>query len=299
MWNQRADEDWATTDPAYYDPEFPPEHFPMHFLSEGTAVQGFMWLAQGESTKGCVIFVPQFYGGDSLEGLITPLVSAGIHVLKFHPRGMWDDNEYTFPGVIDDINAAVEHLRENDGVHVTEEGRRYVIDPARIAVIGKSGGGGVTGWAATAENSHLSAAIAVAPVNPEITRGLLAHMNSGDTPSGEVKELAEASDRTKAATAGRVDTFATLQKLTPQGLDRMDLIRRASELVDKKLLLIGGSADRHAPLASHHRPIAAALKQAGAKHLTEVILEGDTFFLTARIALARLVLDWLRNECGF
>ena len=281
----------ATTDSPFYDPAFPPEHFPTHFMSGGSPVQAFMWLAPGEGAKGCAIFVPQLYGGDSLESLITPLLAAGIHVMKFYPRGMWDSRDYSMTGAVDDVHSAVASLRQNDGEHQTLEGRTYRIDPERIAVIGKCGGG-VQGWAAAAENPHLKAVVAVAPGNMELGRGGAAHVEDG--PSSE-----DMLARVTASTAGRIDIAAWMKPLTPQDYDRLSLIYQAPKLVDKKLLLVGASADRHIPLETNHRPIAEAQRRAGATDFTEVILEGDTFFLTARIALARLTIDWLRSTCDF
>ena len=62
-------------------------------------------------------------------------------------------------------------------------------------------------------------------------------------------------------------------------------------------LLIGGSADA-AHVSAHHDPFVQAMRAAGAKNFTDVLLEADTYFLTARIALARLVIAWFRKQ-GF
>ena len=67
----------------------------------------------------------------------------------------------------------------------------------------------------------------------------------------------------------------------------------------QRLLLIGASHDMAAPVDVCHKPFVKALEKAGAEHLTEVIMETDHLFMTKRIALARLVVAWLRSECGF
>ena len=51
--------DYAMTDSPYYDPEYPAMSFPYTFMSNGTPVQAFMWLAGGRETKGCVILIPR------------------------------------------------------------------------------------------------------------------------------------------------------------------------------------------------------------------------------------------------
>src|SRR4051812_47348360 len=89
-FNPLADTDPVTTDPPFGDPAFPAEHFVTHFLSRGSVVHTSMWIAQGSHLKATVIISPQAFGGDRLESVIIPLLSAGVNVLTFQPRGMWD-----------------------------------------------------------------------------------------------------------------------------------------------------------------------------------------------------------------
>lgn len=279
--------DYATTDPAYYDPEFPPVHFPHVFMSQGKPVQSFMWLANGSGAKGCVILSPQAYGGDSLDSLIPPLLSAGINVMRFNPRGMWDDDQdYTVTGSLEDLLSAVAFLAQNNGMHaVTPQGgspRPYEIDLDHIAVLGKSGGGGMNGWIAASESPLLNTVISV---HPAMLRTL-------------PPEYAQSFANLKEATAGRLDTAKWLREVTPAERSRMDMMKAAPKLVDKNVLLIGSLNTDY--LQNIHRPLVRSMAAAGAKHFSEVTLESaNEYFLTKRIALARLVTSWLKSECGF
>lgn len=280
--------DYADTDSAYYDPNYPPLHFPHIYMSQGKPIQSFMWLANGPEAKGCVILSPQRYGGDCLDSLIPALTGAGINVLRFNPRGMFDGGEYSFTTALEDLHAAVAFLRENNGQHVTPPGvvyhpREFKIDLDKIAVLGKSGGGGMMGWIGTAENPGLSTAITVAP-------NVLVPL---PFPPEAIKMFSDL----KKSTAGRIDLDNELKKLTPADYVRFDMHKAAKKLVGKNVLLIGQS--NHEYVNDLHIPLVNSMKDAGAKHFAQVILEGDDYFLTARIAMTRLVISWLKSECGF
>lgn len=289
--------DYVTTDPCVRDPLYPPYFASTSFMSDGTAVQATIWVAQGKGAKGCVVISPQIYGGENVESAIPALQSAGIHVLTFHPRGMYDNrNRYTIGGAVDDIHAAVAWLRSNGGVHEPYNGYGNFceIDTSRIALMGCSGGGGAASFAVAAEDPLVNFAIALAPSNPELLRG-------GNVP-GE-RERAEELDqhfaKVKKATAGRIDLADILQQTSQSDLDRVSIIKRAPDLVSKTMLIISGSYCTFTPVDLNHRPIVDALRAAGAQRLTDIILETDALFISKRIALARIITTWLKKECGF
>lgn len=294
MFDPRVGVDYVTVDPPFMDPDFPPEQFSTHFVSSGSVVHATVWIAEGKAKKGSVVLSPQAFGGDRLESLIIPLVASGISVITFHPRGMWDSGHtYSFPGCIDDVHAAVEFLRTSDAAgKETVGGRPYRIDPERIAVLGVSGGGGTVSWAACAENPDIHFGVAITPsdMEPRRTAEGRATVVSGNAALLRQRLLRE--------TAGRVDMEAWLE-MTDADYDRMSLIKQAPRLAEKTLLLVGASRDTVIPIESNHKVIVNALRDAGARRLTEVILEADHGLLTKRIALARLVISWLKNECGF
>jgi hypothetical protein len=103
----------------------------------------------------------------------------------------------------------------------------------------------------------------------------------------------------KNRTAGRIDLERQLDAMTDADFDRVSITARAGQLIAKPMLLIGASRDTTAPLELCHETIVEGLEAAGLRHLTAVVLEADHQFLTKRVALARLVVSWLRSECGF
>lgn len=282
--------DSTTSDPCLLDPDFPFEQFVTHFISQGSVVHATVWIAQGRTLKGTVILSPQWYGGDRLESVIIPLMTAGINVLTFHPRGMWDNqHRYTLTGAVDDLLAAAAYVRSTAAGDVrTPQGHGWRVDPSRIAVMGLSGGGGNVGISACAEDPLIQSVIAVAS------------NSMGPASSPEAAEQARAAlERTNRMTAGRVDVEGVLTSMTQAEYDRMRPTVRARDLVDKHVLLVGAMRDTVAPLETCHKPIAQAMRDADVRIFDEVILDSDHAFLTKRIALARLAIQWLRQRSGF
>lgn len=225
-----------------------------------------------------------------MESVIIPLMTAGMNVMTFHPRGMWDtQHQYTLTGALDDLLAAAAFVRSTaDGVLKTFTGNTWRTDPERIAVMGLSGGGGNVSLSACAEDPHIRAAIAVAANG----------MSGARTPDGN-KDFSEHFDVVRTHTAGRVDVERGLSGMSQADLDRMNPIAQANALAGKDVLLIGAQYDHVASLETCHRPIAEALRGAALRTFNEVIFETDHAFLTKRIALARLTVQWLRTTCGF
>lgn len=283
--------DPVVCDPPVLDPDFPCEQFVTHFMSQGSVVHATVWIAQGQDAKGTVILSPQWYGGDRLESVIIPIMAAGINVMTFHPRGMWDNqHKYSLMGAVDDLLAAAALIRSaagSDDIR-TLKGHPWRTDPGRIAVMGLSGGGGNVSLSACAEDPLIQSVIAVAP-NAMIG----AHRQEA------MQQLKGHADIMKAITAGRVDLEGALTAMTPAEFDRMSPIVQAPRLVEKNVLLVGASRDTVSPLETSHKPIAKAMRDAGVRAFDEVILDSDHTFLTKRIALAQLMIGWLRQRCGF
>jgi len=290
MFNPTSIEDVITRDPAFMDPEFPPTITPFYFESSGSRVFGDFYLAQGSETKGVVIVSTQMFGGESLDSVIHPIMMSGMHVIKYHPRGMWDNkHKYSKGSAADDLNSLVEFVRSCSAPQrKTPGGLTYRVDPDRIALFGLSGGGGAVSYAVCAERDDINYAIAVAPGN----------MQHQLTPEWREKNKAF-YQAAKEMTGGRIDLESSLGQVTQAEMDRFDLIKLAPKLASKHLLLIGASHDTVSPVEVCHKPIARALQAAKASHFTEVIFESNHRLLTKRIALARLLISWLRSEGGF
>lgn len=61
---------------------------------------------------------------------------------------------------------------------------------------------------------------------------------------------------------------------------------------------MAAARDGVAPPALHHAPLAAAPRAAGARQLTEVVLDADHGFVEARPELSAALLEWLGGLTG-
>ncbi len=71
---------------------------------------------------------------------------------------------------------------------------------------------------------------------------------------------------------------------------------RAADLATRPLLVVAAVRDEVTPKSDHHDRLIAALREAGAERLTEVVLDDDHVFSAHRIGLATRLVDWLRAE---
>ncbi len=285
-----ADIDSAFDDFPFRDPEFPLSASPVIVDTEKGTLFGDLTMAGGPGTKGTVILTPPMGDGDDLASLIVPLTYAGIHVLTFKPRGTSREGEaYSMPKAVDDVYSIISWIVANSGPDkVSSAGLGLRLDPSRIALCGIGDGGANVSVAACAESSTANYVIAVAPGN------LDAQLKP------EVFAKARPSMRAlKEATLGEIDMEAWYDALTAADKERLSVIQQAPKLVDKHILLLGAKRDTVSPIATCHEPNARALRAAGARHLTELVLDTDHLFLTKRYALARQVITWLRTEGGF
>ena len=288
-WASGVAFDSITGDPPTVDPDFPPEETPAHFTSRGSVVHATAWIAQGADPRGTAILCPQLFGGDRLESLIIPMMTSGINVITYHPRGMWDDrNVLTLRGAVEDAFACVEFVRATaDGTVKTLSGLAWRTDPARVVLMGLSGGGGNASLAVCAGDPMVDSAIAIAPNSLKF-----------EDPE-QAEELGDLYDAVKALSAGRIDPDSLFGDMTVEEFDQLSPLSLVPSLIEKNILLVGAQFDLISPIESNHKRIAQAFHDAGAKRFHEVVLSSDHMFLNKRIALARVIIDWLQKECGF
>jgi pimeloyl-ACP methyl ester carboxylesterase len=256
----------------------------MQIPSHGALMNAFVYIAAGPGPHPVVILLHGFPGNERNLDLAQDMRRAGWDVLYFNYRGSWGTpGAFSFAHSIEDTAAAVAYLRQ------PEVAKSLRLDPNQIVLIGHSMGGFMTVEAAAAD--------------PAIKA--FATISAADM-AGRMQALLGKEQRTTAIAAmasGLADEgMAPLAGCTPTGL--------ANELADhvadwpfpgkidalkSRTALIVTSDDG---LANDNNAFAAALRQAGDRHVTTVHLPTDHAYSDQRIELSKAVLHWLATLPG-
>ncbi|MDR3231303.1 MAG: hypothetical protein LBT65_07675, partial [Synergistaceae bacterium] len=77
--------------------------------------------------------------------------------------------------------------------------------------------------------------------------------------------------------------------------DSHNLIDWVPDLKGKKFFMVAGKQDTVCPPEYDHQPLCDALKKACPDDVTELVLDTDHSYCSARIALIRGVFQWLQS----
>jgi uncharacterized protein len=269
-------------DPVTVDRAYPPALEPAVIQSHGAKLNGIVYVAEGAGPHPAVIVLHGYPGNERNLDLAHAIRRAGWNVLFFHYRGAWgSEGRFSTAHAIEDVHAAVAFMRSPDS------SRNYRIDPDRLAVIGHSMGGYIAVEAAAADPS-LPCVASLAGAN-----------------LGKFGELAQQSSKFASPLANYIDDANAIVGAAGKAAvarwmehaQEYDLRRLVPKLTGKSLLLIGAQGDTIVPLNQHHEPLVKALRKGGHGDLTVETLDSDHVFSSRRIALARIVVQWLNTRC--
>ncbi len=277
-----------TFDPVAMDAPraLPPAESPdLQFFSEGAHLNAVGHIAAGPGPHPTVVLLHGFPGNERNLDLAQALRRAGWNAFFFSYRGAWGSGgEFSFGNALEDVAAVVAALGE------PEFAKRYRVDPARIVLVGHSMGGA----AALVSAARLESVRCVAS---------LAGANLGAF-GEQVGASAEAARQTAAMFQtwgeGRIRDISGEAMVADLVEHRAEYASAnyAAALARKPVLLVAGARDEIAPRATHHAPLAAAIRAQGGGLLRELTLDSDHAFSDARIALTRAVLDWAAHDCS-
>jgi pimeloyl-ACP methyl ester carboxylesterase len=277
----------APPDPLAQDPVFdaaqPALSNEVVFESAGARMFGLVYEAPGTGPHPTVVVLHGFPGNERNLDLAQAIRRSGWNAVFFHYRGAWgSQGDFGFVHVLEDVAAVVATLRQ------PEFAARHRIDPTRIALVGHSMGG-FAALVSAAELAGVDCAASLAGAN----LGLWAEAVA--TREGEAR-MAGALESWSGPIRGT--SGAALVAEVSANAARFDVRRHAPALAQKPLLLVAGSRDDVTPPALHHDPLAAAVAAQPGARLEAVVLDADHAFADRRVALTRLVLDWLARDCG-
>jgi acetyl esterase/lipase len=286
--------DPVTQDPSTSDPQHPPALEALDIPSGGVNLLAWLYLAQGAGPHPTVIYLHGFPGYERGIDLQQVLRRAGWNALGLHYRGAWGcPGDFAFTHALEDVAAALAWAR-------TPAAReRYRVDASRLVLIGHSMGG-FAALMTAARDADLAGVAAIAPLN----LGLVATAARGDPAMAErgIQMLTDWGLRPlRGMTARELVSEAVAHA------DEWNLLAHAPALARQRLLLVGARQDEVLPPPIHHQPLLQALlgTVAGAgetpalpatPRFTCVELDADHGFSARRIALAHVLVEWLRAE---
>ncbi len=273
--------DPVTVDPLVRDSVFPPTRDELSFTSVGERLNGLMLVAQGAGPHSTVILLHGYPGNERNLDLAQAIRRAGSNVLFFNYRGTWGSGgTFSFASAQEDVASAIRYVRSPDVV------KRLRVDPSRVAVIGHSMGGWLSFLGAAADPS-IACVGGIEVADFGYAGGEIMRSHRADSVftaraiwlTGPGGPLHASSDALIAEVKANAKSWA--------------LTNHAAELSGHTLLLIDNTQN---PV---HASLVAALRRAGAGHLTEEVWPTDHVFSDRRIALAREVVRWLHSACGY
>ena len=261
------------------DSKFPARMEVIHVPSGGVEINGVVYVASGQDPHPAFVFFHGLPGNEKNLDLAQSIRRAGWNAVFFDYRGSWGSpGAFSFSNSIEDTVAAIAYLRDPANTI------RLRTDPKRIVLVGHSMGGFMAAWA----GSHDPAILGV---------GLISAANMSDWAGGDIPADREVANRARLVKSLADNDILPLAGCTADSLaDEMLSHRKQWNFVDyapifgaRPLLLIT-SDDGLAAGAQH---LAAALRQQGSTHITEVHFPTDHSYSDYRIALQAAVLNWL------
>lgn len=262
-----------------YDPNFPASMLPAMFESNGCKLLGTMFLAAGEGPHPVIILLHGFPGNEVNYDLAQVFRRQGFNVFVFHYRGCWgSEGDYSWKYLVEDTSSAISFIKSDYAKN------KFRIDPDKIILVGHSMGG----FAAlfnTVLHDEIKYAVSIAGFNAGMFGELIEENKTIFNYS--TQHMQPAMDFVKCNSADIL-----LNELI-ENKKEWNLFNYLGELSSKNLLLIGAKFDTTAPMDIHHRPLMSALSSINAKNIKEIILETGHSFSDKRIALARIISEWL------
>ncbi len=250
----------------------------VRYASGGEDVYARMFTAAGAGPHPTLLLLHGFPGTELNFDLAHAARRHGWNILLPHYRGTWGSpGSFSWANAIEDATAAFRWIGSN------ETRARFRVRPDAAAVAGHSIGGFAALHLAASVDGVLGAA-AIAGFN----LGAFSASVGGD--DGVARAAAFWADG--AAVVAGTSGLELAREASARG-SAWDLTTLAGTLSTKRLLLVGASRDAIAEPATHHLPLEAALRSAGATSLTSVVLDSDHVFSELRVELAETLTDWL------
>ena len=274
--------DPVTMDPLTRDSAHPARLAELAFESGGARLNGIFYLPAGPGPHPVLVMLHGNPGNERNLDLAQALRRAGYATLFFNYRGSWGSGgTFSRTHALEDVHAALRFVRSPLAAE------KYQVDSARVGLVGHSMGGWLALLAA-AQDRTTKCVAALDFVNTGARGRRLLHDAAADS-------VRRAQDSWLAAPGGPYRVHgggAALVSEVKANAEQWDVLVYAPALRERHVLLVG-SANQ-----TEHDSLVTALGGLRANRLTAYWWPTDHSFSDRRIALARVLVDWVRMPCG-
>ena len=241
--------------------------------SHGSNLLGVLYLAAGREPHPTAILFHGLPGYEQNLDLAQELRRAGWNVLAVHYRGSWGvAGVFSFMHCVEDADSEVSFVMDPRNI------AQYHIDPSRVVVVGHSMGGFIAASAA-AHNKNVKAVV------------LLSAWNIGAPRPSEADEAkALASGDNLAPIAGTDGATLAREEFTHRA--ELDMLHFAPAIAPRPVMVVTADdgSDQFAT------PFVAALRTAGATHISTSHFATDHAYSPKRQELAMAVIAFLKDS---
>ena len=248
----------------------------VHIPSHGVKFNGTLYVAAGAAPHPTAIFLKGLPGIEQNLDLAQAVRRAGWNALTMHTRGSWGSpGVCSYRHLLEDAAAALDFVRDSANASA------YSIDTHRIVLVGYSTGGFIAALAAAADAQGLAGLILI----------------SATDDARQAVTASKSSAGWKQFVKGYADFMDGLAGCTPEGLAQEVLqyastwsLATAARQLSALPVLIINSNDGY---ASESEALADAIGRQGGAVSTRTHMSTDHAYSDHRIALQRVVVDWL------
>lgn len=259
---------------------------PITFVSDGSLIHGTFFHANVLNPSPTAILLQGFPGGGSdVFGLGQALSSAGINALTFNWQGTWKSEGTFMPDAsLRDVTNAISFVKTSEVIE------KFHVDTTKIVLIGTSYGGGFA-LLGSLHDPSITKVATIAGGDLSIVANMIEQ--SDDFRMSHRKMMDECfSDPAVARGLGGAESHKWLL----ENREEYDLVKRAKELSEKEILLIGGWQDQAIRIEDHLLPLFRALQENKAKKLKAMIFDCGHSFAGVRDQLADSIIGWLTTD---
>jgi uncharacterized protein len=273
--------DPVTMDPVARDSAYPPQMAELALESGGERLNAILYVAAGRGAHPIVLLLHGNPGNERSLDVAQAMRRAGYSVLFFNYRGSWGSGGmFSRTHALEDVHSALRWVRSPANVV------RFRTDSSRIALVGHSMGGWLA-LMAGADDPKVACIGALDARNVGAYGLLLRRDRSADSARVTADDWLTAPGAPYRVQGGGQSLVAEMKV----NAERWDVTAHARALSDRPILLVS------AMFKKDQDSLVAALNRVGARRVTSLAWDTDHSFSDRRIALARVVVAWLRSVC--